>query len=242
MAALPFAAAAAVSGCIALTVVPVALLWLKEPTTLTRNGAALINAYNGLRSVFQSRDVWAAAVFIFLVNVPQTFQTPVYYFQKSVLELSDTTIGVLGAVAAAGGLLAAALYAFISPRLSLRILLASNILGAVLGTLIYIFYDSFPAAIVIEATHGFMRALLTLALLELAVLATPGGAPAAGYALLMSAWNLGNAIGDYLASALVGRSFMTLFEVIDLYAGATALTLCAILFLPNKLLDHRDIR
>ena len=61
-----------------------------------------------------------------------------------------------------------------------------------------------------------------------------------GYSLLMSAFNLGLAASDILGSWLYGPCHLSLWALIWISAGTTALTLPALYLLPKSVLARSD--
>lgn len=240
LAGQPFEVATAVGGSIALTVAPIAFIWLNEPATAKYKISVLRDAYSELQTLLSSHHMRVAALFLFFVNIPQEFQTPLFFYQTNQLRLPMEVIGYLNGISGAGAVLGAVAYGFMCRRLPLRPLLVFGIGCGTVGVLLYIFYWSLPLAIVIEGIHGFLDTVCSLALMEVAVWATPRAAAAMGFALLMSAWNAGDAIGDNVGAALVERGSVDFFGLVWIYAGATALVLCALPLLPRALLNHRE--
>jgi hypothetical protein len=58
----------------------------------------------------------------------------------------------------------------------------------------------------------------------------------------MSASNAGGGIGDILAALLVDRLSMTLFDIVKLFAAASAGCCLFVFVLPRSLLNHREGR
>jgi len=56
----------------------------------------------------------------------------------------------------------------------------------------------------------------------------------------MSASNAGDAIGDVLAALLVERLSMTLFDLVKLFAVASAACCLFVFVLPRRLLNHQE--
>jgi len=98
-----------------------------------------------------------------------------------------------------------------------------------------VFYYSVPAALVIETANGFLTTLWVLAMMEMAVWAAPKGAEAAAFALLMGAYNLGTAVGDYLFSELVDWSAVGFSGIATLSGVGTVLVIILLPFLPDDL-------
>jgi predicted MFS family arabinose efflux permease len=235
LAGVPFEMAAAAGALIAFSMAPIAFIWLREPAMAKPEASAVADAYHELRDILSSRPLWIAAAFIFVASVPQGFPTPLWNFQKTGMNFSDTTIGYLRGAAGAGGVLAAVVYGFVYRRLPLRALIALGIAGSACGSLVYVFYSSLPAAVAIDSTNGFLTTLWVLAMMEMAVWVAPGSAAAAGFALLMGATNAGSALGDYLASQLVDWGWLSFSGIAALSAGATTAMLAPLAALPRML-------
>lgn len=240
LAGVPFGISAAVGAVVAFTVVPVAFFWLDEPATAKYQVSAIVDVRNELRRIVRSRALWFAAGFIFVASMPQIFPTPLWNFQKCHMGLSDPTIGSLRAAGGAGSIIAAMSYAVIYRWFSLRSLIALGIVGSSLGSLSYVFYDFVPAAFVIETANGFLTTLWVLAMMEMAVWVAPKGAEAAAFALLMGAYNLGTAVGDYLFSDLVDWSTLGFSGIATLSGVATVLTIILLPYLPDDLFGPRE--
>ena len=240
LAGLPFGTAALIAAAIAAMTAPIVAMCVAEPV---QDKAKLVEArdlFRDLRLVLNSRVMWLVALFSLVSNIPQSFGTPLYFYQKNVLALSDVQIGYLTAVGGIGGLVASIFYQFLCRKLPMQGLLVLGTLGPSIGIVAYVFYTSVPAALIVEFLGGFVFGIGTLALMQGAVISTLIPSAAFGFAVLMSASNAGDAIGDVLAALLVEHLSMTLFDVVKLFAVASA-TCCLFVFvLPRSLLNHRD--
>jgi predicted MFS family arabinose efflux permease len=114
-------------------------------------------------------------------------------------------------------------------------LIALGIVGSSFGSFSYVFYYSVPAAFVIETANGFLTTFWVLAMMEMAVWAAPKAAEAAAFALLMGAYNLGTAVGDYLFSDLVDWSMLGFSGIAAISAVGTFPMIIFLRFLPNDL-------
>jgi predicted MFS family arabinose efflux permease len=92
----------------------------------------------------------------------------------------------------------------------------------------------------IEAQSGFVGTLAELAMMDMAVRATPKGCEGMGFSLMMSVRNTGLGVSDILGSRLIEHYHFTFFNLVWLNAGTTALVLIAIPFLPKILMDRSD--
>jgi predicted MFS family arabinose efflux permease len=235
--------AAAVGGIIALSAAPVALLWLKEPPTAKYRESALSDAYGQLRSALASRHLWMTAVFFVLVSIPQGYSTPLVDYKTKVLGFPYDLVGFLQGAWGVGSVLAAAIYYVASRRMPLRALLVMGIVSTAAGTLGYLLYSldqSFPAALFVDGVNGLLSTFLMIAMMEWAVWATPRSSAAMGFAFLMSALNLGTAIGDILGAKLMNMRIVSFLELIALYSGLTLLMVWILLVLPKSLFAHAE--
>ena len=238
LAGMPFETAAFVGAAIAFSVAPVAYLWLIEPRVAGVRRAVLADGLNELRTVARSRIVWLAGLFLLCVSLPQTFPTTLYFHQTTTLKFAVGDIGYLNAASGVGNLLAPALYLLLSRRLAPRRLLAGAVAAGAIGTAINLFYDLYGAALVIHFAGGVLFNVSFLAVMELAVWATPSGAAAMGFALLMSAWNIGGSAGDILGAYIAHGWSAGFFHLVAIYTAFALLPLGAIRLLPRAMFER----
>jgi Na+/melibiose symporter-like transporter len=238
LAGLPFGTAAVIGAAIAVVIAPIAAMCVEEPHKSTIVGAKYL--LPDLRLMLNSRPIWLVASFLFVCSIPQSFGTPLYFYQKNALALSDVEIGYLTAIAGVGGLLASVFYQFLCRKLPMQMLLVLGTLGPAIGIVGYLFYMSVHAAIIVQFLSGFFFGISTLALMQGAVISTLPRSAAFGFAVFMSASNAGAAVGDNLAAWLVGGLSMTLFDVVKLFAAASAASSLLVFLLPRDLLNHSE--
>jgi Na+/melibiose symporter-like transporter len=241
LAGLPFGTAAIIGAAIAAVLAPIAALRVTEPIQDRPEIVVAEYFFRNLKAL-NTRAVWLVAIFLFTCSIPQSFGTPLYFYQRNDLAFSDVEIGYLTAIGGVGGLLASVIYPFLCLRLPMKRLLVLGTLGPSIGIISYLFYTSFFAAIVVEFLGGFFSGISTLALMQVAVVSTFASSTAFGFAVFMSASNTGGAIGDNLAALLVQYLSMTLFDVVKLFAAASAACCVLVLFLPRGLLNHWEAR
>jgi predicted MFS family arabinose efflux permease len=240
LAGLAFGTATLITAAIAVMTAPIAAMYVAEPVQDKTRALEARHPLRDLRLVLNSRAMWLVAIFSVVLNIPQSFETPLYFYQKNALALSDVQIGYLTAVGGIGGLSASLFYQFLCRKLSIRGLLLLGTLGSFIGIAAYLFYTSLPAALIVEFLSGFLFGIGTLAVMQVAVIATLAPAAAFGFAVLMGAANAGAGIGDILAALLVDRLSMTVFDVVTLFAAASAACCLFVFVLPRSLLDHRE--
>ncbi len=236
-----FLVAALTPGALLLLLLPVAVIFMREPRTASSTAPeTFARAGTQLGTIFRSGSLWLAALFIFLLFAAPGFTTPLYFVQNDVLKFSQQTIGNLGLLAAAGGLAAAGLYSVLCKRFALRPLLVGGILLAAYGSICYLRYRSFNAAAFIETQNGFCFEMAELAVLDLAARATPRGAEGLGFSLLLSMRNLAIFGTDKLGSRLIEVYKMKFEQLVFLNSGSTLLVLVLIPLLPRALTAYKD--
>jgi len=238
LAAQSFGWTGVAGGLMAMTVVPAALFVLREPPDTHSDTSKLREAGIKLREALGSRSLWRAALFLTLALVPQTFNSTLYFHQVEQLRLANIDIGYLNSAAAVAEIATAALYAVIRPRLSLRMLLIAGLVFGAVGAGMLFFYRSWDAALTIEIIRGVLNTVGALTLMETAVRATPVSIAAMGIALLLSAWNVGIAIGDYVGAWLVQHGMLGFYGLAILFALLSALTVLAIPLLPRGVFEE----
>jgi len=186
LAGLPFGTAAIIGGAIAAVLAPIAAWCVTEPIQDRRDIVRAEHPFRSLRAL-NTRAVWLVAIFLFTCNIPQSFGTPLYFYQKNGLAFTDIEIGYLTAVGGVGGCLASILYPFLCLRLSMKRLLVLGTLGPSIGISGYLFYTSMPAALAVEFLGGFFSGIGTLALMQAAAISTLASSAAFGFAVFMSA-------------------------------------------------------
>jgi BT1 family protein len=238
LAGLPFGTAALIGAAIAVAVAPIAAAGITEPVQEKSTLGGVKYVLFDIKSMLVSRTIWLVAIFSLISSFPHSFGTPLYFYQKNALALSDVQIGYLTAVAGLGGLLGAGLYQFLCRQFSIQWLLVLGTLGSSIGIASYLFYVSFPSAVIVEFVSGFLFAIGTLGVMQSAVISTLGSSAAFGFAVFMSASNAGAAIGDNLAALLVERLPMTLFDLVKTFAAASGACCLLVFMLPRSLLNH----
>lgn len=237
---VPFFWVTVIAATIHFAIVPAVLRAVREPATARVNRRVWADARAQARLLFGTRATWCAAAMIFLIAASPGFGTPLLYYQTDTLRFSKLFVGNLGLVASFFGLGGAWLYFKFCRTLPLRTLLAGSILIHALGTLLYLAYRSPLSAGVITAAGGITGALAMLPVYDLSARATPRGSEALGYSVMMSVWNLTNALSDTTGSALFD-AFRRDFPLLVLVnAGTTALALLALPILPAVLLRSKD--
>jgi hypothetical protein len=212
---------------------------LTEPPHGTPRHDVLRDAGQQIRTLARSWPLWAAGIFLALVYISPGFTTPLLYLQTDTLKFSMPYIGLMETIEGVTGLGGALIYALLCRRFNLRQLLIAAIAANAVFTLSYLAYSGHTAPL-IHGLGGFVLICSELALMDLAVRATPRGCESLGFALMMSARNFALGGSDVIGSWLLDSRGWTFPHLVWLNAGTTALVLVFIPMLPRLLMLHRD--
>ncbi|HUG37898.1 MAG TPA: MFS transporter [Candidatus Limnocylindrales bacterium] len=175
--------------------------FIREPRA-PRDTASVRATWRAVRDAFRERDIWMVAAFVSFWAFSPSLGSSLFVHQTNVLGVPQERIGLLDSIAAAAGILGAAVYAPLSRKFPLTRLIVGAIGIGVASSLAFLFYTSFPAAIAIHAISGCLGTSPLLAILDLAARACPRRVEATFFALLMSlnntAMSLSDAVGGYL--------------------------------------------
>ncbi len=241
LASFAFAWTAVVCGGIAFLIVPVAVWVLQEPKQPAVPAALrLRDARAQLREIAKAKSMWAAAGLAGLFYFAPGLSTALFYLQQNDLHMSTETQGYLTFLSGVFGVLAAVLYGgYASRRLTLKTLLVGGLLLGTLANLGYLFYSTRHAPF-IESFNGFAYTLAEVAMMHLAVRATPAGCEAFGFSLLMSVRNFCLFGGDWVGSKLMDQYHVSFDSLVLINAGTSLLAVPAVLLLPVALVRVRD--
>ena len=232
--------ATGVNAALALTIFPIAYIFLKEQRVAQdRSSVVFQNASQQLKTILRSRNLWLAVLFIALFHFSPGFSTPLFYKQTDELHFSKQAIGNLGVFGGAFAILAAILYSQLIKRFPIRILLLIAVATSACGTLVYLFYSSWTRAMFIESQNGFFFGLAEVALIDLAARATPKGCEGLGYSLILSVRNVALFGADIVGSYLVDHKW-PFAHLVYLNAGTTAIVLVLVPLLPAALMQSKD--
>ena len=245
LAARAFGWTAGLGAMLLFLLVPVTMIFVKEPRVARRNLAVWSAAAAQLRLIVRSKTMWSAAALLMLVFVAPGFGIAMNYYQQDVLQFSTEFIGRLQALSGIGGIAATGLYAYFCRKLSLRPLLLGGILLNAISSLLYLWYRSPQSAMIIDTANGFLAILGVLPLFDLAARATPKGSESFGYALLMSVYNvavfaIAYPIGSWLYELPARGWHHNLARLIWLNAGTSLIALVLVPFLPRMLVSQRE--
>ena len=228
-------------GSTAFLVVPVAWWLVREAHRSPAPAGLLHDMGRELRVMLRARTIWAAAGLAALFYVAPGLSTALFYLQQNTLHLSTQEQGYLVFLNAGGGMLAAALYGFFAARrFLLRSLLSGGLLLSAAVTLGYLFYDSYAHAQAVEVINGAGGTLAEIAVMHLAVRATPAGSEALGFSVLMAVRNFFMWGSDWLGSAMIEGLHIHSDTLVYINTGTTLVAVPLALLLPKVLVSVRD--
>jgi hypothetical protein len=222
-------------------VVPVTVLFLHEQRKKINSKEILNQAGKQFVKIANAKTMWAAAGFMSLFYCAPGIMTAVFYRQQDVLHMTTEGQGTLVFLSGSFGVLAAALYGgFACRRFNLHTLLICCLLFGAAAQLGYLFYSTVGRARIIESFNGFGYTLAEVAMMHLAVRATPSGSEGLGFALMMSVRNLSLFGSDWVGSKLL-EVYHLHFSTLVIANGAFSLLAVPLVFLlPALMVDNKD--
>lgn len=181
------------------------------------------------RSLWQSlrsKTLWAVLFFLAFWNFSPSFGSPWYYHQVDTLGFTQSFIGILGAIGAAGQVIGAIAYGKFFAARPLKQQLIFSITSGTVGTLAYLLLvtpSDYSAAIAISINIVFGAAsmIATLSTLTLAAQACPSKAEGFTFAALMSVTNLFAQLSAIIGARLYVNVFHSLTPLILVSAAFT---------------------
>ncbi len=184
--------------------VPVIIFFLHEKPVQVDSRKLLDNARKQLVKIGKARTMWAAAGLMALFYIAPGLSTAIFYKQQNELHLDTQGQGFLYFISGVCGVSAAVGYGLVCRRFNLRTLLIWCMTAATVANIAYIFYSSVGRARVIEGINGFGYTLAELALMDLAIRATPAGSEGLGFSVMISVRNLALFSTDWFGSKSPG--------------------------------------
>jgi len=167
--------------------------------------------------------------------------TAVFYKQQNDLHLNTQGQGFLTFLSGVFGVLAATLYGvYGARRFTLRTLLLWCIGFGTAANLGYLFYTSVFNARVIDSFNGFGYTLAEVAMMDLAVRATPSGSEGLGFSLMMSVRNFCLFGSDWFGSKLLDAYHMQFNTLVIANSVMSGLIVPLVLLLPAVIVLTRD--
>jgi MFS family permease len=198
--------AAAIVAVAPLLVIGGALFLVPEQKAVI-NLQGIKQTFEGLKASFRRRELWLIAGFLFLYNFSPGLSTPLYFTMTDTLHFSQSYIGILGSISAAGWVVGALLYHRLFDHLTLKKLLNLSIVFGTIATAGFLLLSSEASAALIYFCSGFAAMVATVASLTLAADYCPPRAEGFTFAVLMSVSNLASSLADNIGSFLYTHLF-----------------------------------
>jgi type IV secretory pathway VirB2 component (pilin) len=228
-------------GGVMFLVVPGTVWFLHEQRKRIDSKLLLGGAGKQLVKIANAKTMWAAAGFMALFYCAPGLSTAVFYKQQNDLHLNTQGQGLLVFLSGVCGVFAATLYgAYACRRFNLRALLMWCVAFGTAANLGYLFYSSVGHARLIESFNGFGYTLAEVAMMDLAVRATPSGSEGLGFSLMMSVRNFTLFGSDWFGSKLL-EAYHLHFNTLVLANAATSLIVIPLaLLLPALIVNLKD--
>lgn len=240
LAAVAFGWTAVACGGVAFLMIPATLFFMREQRKRVDSQELMRNARKQLTKIASARTMWAAAGLMALFYIAPGLTTALFYKQQNDLHLATQGQGFLTFLGGVGGILGATCYGLACKRFNLRTMLVACLTLGTLGNLGYLFYTTVTHARVIDSFNGFAYTLAEVALMDLAVRATPAGSEGLGFSLMMSVRNLALFGTDWLGSKAIDTFKIPFNHLVIANSVTTLITIPLIFLLPMMLVGKRD--
>ena len=224
-----------------VAVAPIGVLfgcfWYVQEEKAQVNKEGFKASLKSLKDAFKSKTIWVVGGFIFAYNFSPGFGTPLYIHMTKNLEFGQDFIGNLGAISAAGSIVGAFAYMWLSKRMSLKNLLFLCIIMGAVSQGSFVFLHGPTSAVLLNLSHGFATMVALLASLTLAADYCPDGAEGFSYALLMSVNNLAAPASSSSGAWLYERVFE--HNLTPLIIVSAVVTVFAAFLVPTLKLGNR---
>jgi predicted MFS family arabinose efflux permease len=239
--AIAFGWTAGAAGAVMFLVVPVTILLLHERRRRVDSKQLLNDAGKQLRKIANAKTMWAAAAFSALFYCAPGIFTAEFYQQQNVMHLNTEGQGMLMLLQGVFGVISATLYGtFFCRRINLRWLLAVCIMVGAASQFGYAFYTTFHRAWFIDSFYGLGWTAADMALMDLAMRATPAGSEALGFSLMMSVRNLSLFGSDWVGSKAMDVYHLHLSTMATANALISLIAVPFVFLLPGFIVDRRD--
>lgn len=228
-------------GGVVFLVVPAAVWFLYERRRKINRQELFSNAGKQLVKIGRAKSMWAAAGFMALFYTAPGLATAVFYKQQNDLHLNTQGQGFLLFLSGTFGVLAATLYGvYGARRFTLRTLLLWCVALGTLANVGYLFYTSVFNARIIDSFNGFGYTLAEVAMMDLAVRATPSGSEGLGFSLMMSVRNFCLFGSDWIGSKLLDSYHLQFNTLVIANSVMSALIVPLVFLLPMVIVNTRD--
>jgi MFS family permease len=220
-------AAAAIAAVAPIAIIVATPLLIEEPKSRVDRETFRVTG-RGILAALKSRPLWLVAAFLFLYAFAPGFGTPLYYYMTDRLQFSQSYIGTLGSIAAAGWIAGALLHRWLLRRLDAGALLyLSIVLGTASAASFLLLTNELNAAIV-NFANGLAQMIATIASLTLAAQHCPRRAEGFAFAGLMSVSNLADICSINLGAFLYDKVFDSQLGPLIVVSAATTAVAAAL--------------
>lgn len=248
LASIAFSWTCVACGAVMFILFPATWFLLKEQRQHVDSDQVLANFNHQFNNIVSARTLWAAAALTLLVFIAPGFSTALFYKQQNELHMMPNTgpggwfgsQAFLGTIAGVFSLISPFVYLLVCRRLNLRWMLAICLAMATSTTLLYLFYSSVFNARIIAGLDSFAGASAEVALMDLAVRATPRGSEGLGFSLMVSVRNLALFGTNWMGSAILDKYNLPFSDLVLANAATTALAVPLVFLLPAVLVRARD--
>lgn len=240
LASIAFGWTAIACGGVMFLLVPATMLFLYEQRKRIDSRELLNKAGKQLVKIGTAKTMWAAAGLMALFYIAPGFSTALFYRQQNQLHLSTEGQGFLQFIAGVCGVVAAVGYGYFCRRITLRSLLIWCVLLGTIANFGYLFYSTVDRARLIDGFNGFGYTLAELALMDLAIRATPAGSEGLGFALMMSVRNFALFGTDWFGSKLLEQYHISFNSLVVANGLTTLVVVPLVLLLPRVLVSKKD--
>jgi MFS family permease len=237
---IAFGWTAGICGGVMFLLLPATLLLLYEQRKHIDSRQVLANFGLQFSNIVTARTLWAAAGLTLLVFIAPGFTTALFYKQQNDLHMTTIAQGQMNFVASLVAVAAPVAYILACRRFNLRFMLALSLALGAASTFGYMLYNSVGNAYAITAVNAFTSTLGEVALMDLAVRATPVGSESLGFALMISVRNLALFGTDWLGSLMLDKLHLPFNDLVIANAVTTAIAVPFVFLLPGALVRRRD--
>jgi MFS family permease len=202
---------------------------------------ALRATFGSLVTAFCERELWVVGLFLFLYYFNPGLNTPLYYYMTDNLKFSQSYIGILGSIEAAGWIVGALLYRVWFEDMSSKRLLNLSIALGTVTTAAFVFLSGETSAAILSFCSGFAAMVATVATVTLAADYCPPRSEGFTFAVMMSIINLSTSLSGTFGAFLFDHVFHDSLTLLILSSAAFtvfAFVLVPFLHLGNKRQGH----
>jgi Na+/melibiose symporter-like transporter len=242
LAGVAFGWTAVACAVIAASMVPVALVFLQERPLPAQSlpGRPLSALGDQLRAIGRARPMWAAGAIMLMFFIAPGTESALFFRQQNDLHMTTAAQGWIVFVAYLAGIVTALGYTRFCRGFSLQSLLLTGIGANACTQLMYMFYNSIPAAFAIETINGMGFALAELAFMDMSARATPRGSESLGYSLMISVRTFALFGTDIIGANLLDHHGWHFRDLVLVNTATSLLALPLVFLLPRAILSQRD--